>query len=46
MFLGVTEVNIWLCGEKHQKIANLNENTLKIIKLFGPACEKYYGLER
>jgi len=46
MFLGVTEVNIWLCGEKHQEIANLNENTLKIIKLFGPECEKYYGMER
>lgn len=46
MFLGVTEVNIWLCGEKYQKIANLNENTLKIIKLLGPECEKYYGSER
>lgn len=33
MFLGVTEVNTWLYGEKYQKTANLNEIALKIIKL-------------
>jgi hypothetical protein len=30
----------------HQKIANLNDNLVKIIRLLGHDCEKYYGLER
>jgi len=46
LFMGVTEVTVWINGEMHQKIANLNENLIKIIRLFGPVCEKYYGLER
>ena len=35
---------VWTNGEMHQKIANL-DNLVKIIRLFGPACEKYYGFE-
>lgn len=46
LFMGVTEVTVWINGEMHQKIANLNDNLVKIIRLFGPVCEKYYGLER
>ncbi len=46
LFMGVTEVTVWINGETHQKIANLNDNLVKIIRLFGPVCEKYYGLER
>jgi transposase len=46
LFMGVTEVTVWINGEMHQQIANLNDNLVKIIRLFGPACEKYYGLER
>jgi transposase len=45
LFMGVTEVTVWTNGEMHQQIANLNDNLVKIIRLFGPACEKYYGLE-
>jgi len=40
LFMGVTEVTVWTNGEMHQKIANLNDNLVKIIRLFGPACEK------
>ena len=39
LFMGVTEVTVWTNGEMHQKIANL-DNLVKIIRLFGPACEK------
>ena len=46
LFMGVTEVTVWINGEMHLKIANLNDNLVKIIRLFGPVCEKYYGLER
>ena len=46
LFMGVTEGTVWINGEMHQKIANLNNNLVKIIRLFGPVCEKYYGLER
>ncbi len=46
LFMGVTEVTVWTNGEMYQQIANLNDNLVKIIRLFGPACEKYYGLER
>jgi hypothetical protein len=46
LFMGVTEGTVWINGEMHQKIANLNDNLVKIIRLFGPVCEKYYGLER
>jgi len=42
----VAEVTVWINGEMHQKIANLNDNLVKIIRLFGPGCEKYYGLDR
>ena|GEM_PF-2254810 len=38
--LGVTEVNIWRCGEKYQKIANLNENTLKNNQTAGTRMRK------
>jgi hypothetical protein len=30
----------------HLKIANLNDNLVKIIRLLGQDCEKYYALER
>jgi transposase len=46
LFMGVTEATIWINGEMHQQIANLNDNLVKIIRLLGPDCEKYYGLER
>ena len=46
LFMGVTEVTVWINGEMHQKIANLNDNLVNIIRLLGPGCEKYYGLER
>ena len=45
LFMGVAEVTVWINGEMHQKIANLNDNLVKIIRLFGKGCEKYYGLE-
>jgi len=46
LFMGVTEVTVWINGEMNQQVANLNDNLVKIIRLFGPVCEKYYGLER
>jgi len=46
LFMGITEVTVWINGEMHQTIANLNDNLIKIIQLFGPDCEKYYGWER
>jgi len=46
LFMGVAEVTIWINGEMHTKIANLNDNLIKIIRLLGQDCEKYYGLER
>jgi transposase len=45
LFMGVAEVTVWINGEMHQTIANLNDNLVKIIRLFGKGCEKYYGLE-
>jgi hypothetical protein len=44
LFMGVAEVTVWINGEMHQKIANLNDNIVKIIRLFGPVCEKYHEL--
>jgi len=29
-------------GSIHRKVINLNEEQIKIIKLFGMGCEKYY----
>lgn len=46
LFMGVSEVTIWINGEMHLKIANLNDNLVKIIRLLGQDCEKYYSLER
>ncbi|HPJ83248.1 MAG TPA: IS1634 family transposase [Methanothrix sp.] len=46
LFMGVAEVTIWINGEMHLKIANLNDNLVKIIRLLGQDCEKYYALER
>jgi len=46
LFMGVTEATIWINGEMHQEIANLSDKLAKIIRLLGPACEKYYELER
>ena len=46
LFMGVAEVTIWFNGEVHLSIANLNDNLVKIIRLLGPGCEKYYALER
>jgi transposase len=46
LFMGVTEVTIWINGEMHQEIANLSDKLAKIFRLLGPACEKYYELER
>jgi hypothetical protein len=44
LFMGVAEVTVWIYGEMRQKIANLNDNIVKIIRLFGPVCEKYHEL--
>lgn len=46
LFMGVTEVTIWMGGEMRQKIANLSDKLAKIVRLLGPVCEKYYELER
>ena len=46
LFMGVAEVTIWLNGEMRISIANLNDNLVKIIRLLGSGCEKYYALER
>jgi len=35
LFMGVAEVTIWINGEMHLKIANLNDNLVKIIRLLG-----------
>jgi len=44
LFMGVAKVTVWINGEMHQKIANLNDNIVEIIRLFGPVCEKYHEL--
>ena len=43
--MGGAEVTVWINGESHLKIANLNDNLIKIIRLLVQDCEKYYGLE-
>lgn len=45
LFMGVAEVTVWINGEIHLKIANLNDNLVRIIRLLGKDCEKYYELE-
>jgi len=45
LFMGVAEVTVWINGEMHLMIANLNDNLVRIIRLLGQDCEKYYGLE-
>jgi len=35
-----------LNGEMRLSIANLNDDLIKIIRLLGRDCEKYYDLER
>jgi transposase len=45
LFMGVAEVTVWINGEMHLKIANMNDNLIKIVQLLGRDCEKYYGLE-
>ena len=45
LFMGVAEVTVWINGEMHRKIANLNDNLVRIIRLLGKDCEKYYELE-
>ena len=45
LFMGVAEVTVWINGEMHQRIANINDNLAKIIRLFGQSCENYYGLK-
>ena len=45
LFMGVAEVTVWINGEMHLMIANLNDNLVRIIRLLGKDCEKYYGLE-
>ncbi len=42
--MGVAEVTVWIKGEMHQKIAKLNDNIVKIIRLLGPGPEKYHEL--
>jgi hypothetical protein len=36
---------VWINGEMNLMIANLNDNLVRIIRLLGQDCEKYYGLE-
>jgi transposase len=42
-FRNINEAIIELKGAIHREIINLNEEQIKIIKLFGQECEKYYG---
>jgi len=41
-FRNINEAIIELNGSIHREIININDEQLKIIKLFGPGCEKYY----
>ena len=41
-FRNINEAIIELKGSIHREIINLNEEQIKIIKLFGQGCEKYY----
>jgi len=46
LFMGVADATIWINGKKILKIANLNDMLIKIIRLLGQDCEKYYALQR
>ena len=41
-FRNINEAIIEMKGSIHRKVINLNEEQIKIIKLFGMGCEKYY----
>jgi transposase len=41
-FRNINEAIVELKGAIHREIININEEQRKIIKLFGPGCEKYY----
>jgi transposase len=41
-FRNINEAVIELKDSVHREIININEEQRKIIKLFGPGCEKYY----
>jgi transposase len=42
-FRNINEAIIELKGAIHREIINLNDEQIKIIKLFGQECEKYYS---
>jgi transposase len=41
-FRRITELVIEIDGKKYRKILNLDEETIKILKLMGEKYEKYY----
>ena len=41
-FRNINEAIVELKGAIHREVININEEQRKIIKLFGPGCEKYY----
>jgi transposase len=45
IFMGVTHTVLVEGGEVTKTIVHLTQEQMKIIKLFGPECEKYYGLQ-
>jgi transposase len=45
LFRRITELVIKIDGKKFRKILNLDEGTIKILKLMGQKYEKYYVLK-
>ena len=45
IFMGVTHTVLIEGGKVVKTIANLNQEHMTILKLLGPDCEKYYGLQ-
>jgi len=45
IFMGVTHTVLIEGGKVVKTIVHLNQEQKTILKLLGPACEKYYGLQ-
>ena len=43
LFRGVSEVVVKIGNKVNCEVANMKEVLLKILRLLGPECEKYYG---
>ncbi len=41
-FRNINEVVLDIGGAIHRQVSRINDEQMKIIKLFGPSCEKYY----